>query len=417
VWTCELGIFAVDFSRQGDEFAHHVCTEFGQSSMSGRGTDGACPVILGPPLDPSITSVLEIHPHADGIRCVVVGAEDDQEGSPGQVEPWSRVVPSAVAALGRRDQRYVWQAVVGTAAHEFGLDRLGALAKPTKLGPLFLEPGGVCMRERAGDRDRLDQGLGMRHSFPVVVTGGAVTYSWEHLRPFAERQLHRACTLLTLATGERWVPRTFPREQRAPEATVTIPATSPHDPQAGHLPMENEPWDGRIPEGAARFALPEWTATAWKALTDDAGLDEAVGAHYEATDLYYGHSSLSYLMFVAAIEGYGKRFVPDATCSCHPQCTHQKGVAEARFRRGLRTVVSGNQASKVSKYAYKARSTTGHQGSLLGSERYYGYEPSSLFGVAGSTVFDVSMLREIRDLSRAVLVNALKDAFAAKPPE
>jgi hypothetical protein len=34
--------------------------------------------VLGPPLDPAITSTLQIHPHADGVRCVVVGAESDQ---------------------------------------------------------------------------------------------------------------------------------------------------------------------------------------------------------------------------------------------------------------------------------------------------------------------------------------------------
>src|SRR5579872_3002225 len=63
VWRHELGTFAVDFSRQGGEFAHHVCAQFGQTFMSGHGTDGTCPVVLGPPLDPSITSALEVYPH------------------------------------------------------------------------------------------------------------------------------------------------------------------------------------------------------------------------------------------------------------------------------------------------------------------------------------------------------------------
>lgn len=416
MWRHELGVFAVDFSQQGDEFAHHVRTELGQPFMSGSGTDSIRPVVLGPLLDPSIASTLEIYRHADGMRCVVVGAEDDQEESPGQVEPWSRAVSAAVAALGRRNERHRWQAVIGTAPHELGLDRIGMLAEVTKIGPLVLQPGGVCMREQAGDRDRLDQNLGVRHSFPLIVNGGAVTYSWEHLRPFAEWQLHRTCALLTLATGERWVPRTFPRRQATPEANITIPAVSPHDPQIAQFPMEDEPWSGQIPQGAEQFTLPEWATTAWTALTNDEGLDEAVGAHYEATRLYAGHSSLSYLTFVAAIEGYGKRYVPDAACTCRPDCTHRKAVAEQRFRRGLRTVMSGNRANKISKYAYTARSTTGHQGSLLGSERFYGYEPMSMFNVSSTTVFDVSMLREIRHVSRSVLVNALTAAVVGQTP-
>jgi hypothetical protein len=182
-----------------------------------------------------------------------------------------------------------------------------------------------------------------------------------------------------------------------------VPATSPHYPQAAQFPIETEPWDGRIPDYAATFALPTWTATAWTALSEDSGLDEAMR-------IYADHSSFSYLGFVAGIEGYGKRYVPDATCTCHPHCTHAKGVAEERFRRGLRTIVSGAKASKISKYAYKFRSTTGHQDSLLGTERFYGYEPLSMFAVDVSTVFDISMLNEIRHLSRSVLVHALEDA-------
>lgn len=79
--------------------------------------------------------------------------------------------------------------------------------------------------------------------------------------------------------------------------------------------------------------------------------------------------------------------------------------------------MSGNQANKISRYAYQARSTTGHQGSLLGSERFYGYEPMSMFNVTSSTTFDYSMLGEIQQLSRAVLVKALSNTVTAPPHE
>jgi hypothetical protein len=415
LWRHELGVFAADFSEQGDEFEYHLRAEFGQIGMSGRGTDGTCPVVLGPPQDPSITSTLEISAHVDGILCVVVGAKDDPEESRGQVEPWSRAISAAVAALGHRDTPHIWQAVIGTAPFTYGPDRIGELAGPAKLGPLVLDSGGICMRERPGDHGRLDRGGGVRHSFPIIVTGGAVTYSWDHLQYLAEFLLHRTCALMTLATGELWIPRISPRQQLTPEPAVTIPATSPHDPQIAQFPMEKTPWAGQIPEGTAQFTLPEWTTTAWTALTEDTDLDGAVCAHYEAMRLYAGHSSLSYLTFVAAIEGYGKRFVPDAPCTCRPECTHQKGVAEQRFRKGLRTVMSGNQANKISKYAYSLRSTTGHQGSLLGSERFYGFEPPSLFKISFSTAFDFTMLDEIRNVSRTVLVAALKNIAESQP--
>ena len=55
------------------------------------------------------------------------------------------------------------------------------------------------------------------------------------------------------------------------------------------------------------------------------------------------HPSLAHLTFVAAVEGFGMRFVPDASCDCHAECRHQKPVAQKRFRKALKTVMTDRE--------------------------------------------------------------------------
>jgi hypothetical protein len=174
LWEQDIGVYPVDFERRGDEWAHHLAVELtGHGHMSARGTDGTSPVELGPPPLGPLTSTLNVRPHENGIACTVVG--QSATGSPDQVAPWRRAAEAAVAAFGYRDHTFVWQAIISTSPHRLGLDDLGQLKQPYTLGPVHLASGDVCMREQVVLGDRVDHGIGVRHSFPVIVTGAVST--------------------------------------------------------------------------------------------------------------------------------------------------------------------------------------------------------------------------------------------------
>jgi hypothetical protein len=214
VWEVEIGDYPVPFRKQGDEFVHHISTELGDDGLiNASGSDGISPVEVGPPLSGVVSSTLLIRPHpADEQRVICAVRGDTRSVSSEQVEPWRTAVTVAAAAIGERNQVYAWQAIVGTA-HGPGLDRLGQMAGECALGPLVLRPGGVCMREYLGHRDRIDQGQFIRYTFPVIVTGRINTYAWDAAEPTAGWALRRACALLTLATGSLWISRSTPRSR------------------------------------------------------------------------------------------------------------------------------------------------------------------------------------------------------------
>lgn len=409
MWEEDIGVFPVLFEQQGDEWAHHLGIELtGDGRLSARGSDGTSPVELGPPLSGPVTSKLYIHPHQDGIRCTVVG--EGETASVEQMEPWRRAAQAAVAALGHRNQVFVWEAMVGTSPHSLGLDRLGELKGSQDLGPVLLSPGGVCMRELRTHGDRVDQqGFGIRHSFPVIATGPVDSYVWERVEPIAESCLRRACALLSLATGTLWIPRSHPRQVLDGQERLRVPAAVGPITQIAHLPEEPE-WHGQVPPDTPLFDLPSWIHGAWRSLDADGGLATAVNAHYEAMRLHHAYPSIAHFTYVAAIEGFGMRLVADAPCDCHPQCTHMKGVAEKRFRKALKTVLTNREIKQFAGLAYNLRSYTGHRGSLFGSEDTFGYSPVQLFYATSDLVFDVSLLGELRHVSGRVLVKALTDA-------
>ena len=121
-----------------------------------------------------------------------------------------------------------------------------------------------------------------------------------------------------------------------------------------------------------------------------------------------GDPSLAHLTFVAAIEGLGMRAVPDVPCDCRPGYTHMKGVAEKRFRKALKTVMTRREVDRIAGMACDLRSHTGHRGSLFGSEKTFCYSPHlQLFQVADDAVFNYMSIGELRNASRRVLAKAL----------
>lgn len=406
MWIRDLGTFPVDFLANGDEFEHHLGTELDQVPLPGWGSDGKSPAVFGPISDSAMTSRLEVRPSRKGVQCVVLGAEDEELVDKVQVKRWLAAVRSAVAAIGARDQEFAFHAVIGPAPRRLGFPEDCTLVAPCEIGPLRLFSGGVCMREYTGDTDRFDQPQGFWYSVPVIVEGEVSTYTWEAARVAGEKLLRRTCSILSLVTGEEWIPRTSPT-LRVPDTRFRVPAVSPHAPHIADLPGEPQ-WDGTIPQGAGgALMVPKWATEAWGVLEFDLRLAEAVSAHYESLSLQSQHPTMSYLGFVATIEGFGKPLVPDSACTCVQGCTHKADVASARFRAGLSTVIAEDDVKKFAAFAYNIRSSTGHQGTLFAGERVYGLGGLSMFTGSPDVAFSQRMLRDMRNISRAVLTREL----------
>ena len=400
MWEQDIGVLPVDFAKQGDEWSYHLRVELtGDIYMAGRGTDGTAPVELGPPASGPVSSKLLVSLHPDGISCTVTG--DGDSASPGQVDPWRQAAQAAVALLGTRNRVFTWEAIVGVAPRGFE-GRFGQLARPHDVGPVHLVPGGTCMRELVPS-DRTGS-AGYRHTFPLIASGQFISYEWGRAALAAEACLRRTCALLSLLTGALWVPRSHPSERATNAAPLQVPPVFGTVPP---FPGEAE-WRGQIWPGTPEFTLPGWVEQAWSALDADAALAQAVNAVYEGMRLEPEHPSLAHLTFVAAIEGYGMRLADEAPCDCQPGCTHVKTPATKRFRKALKTVMTAREVQRISGLAYDLRSYTGHQGSLFGSEKTFGYSPHlSLFNVADDAVFDYMVLGELRNASRRVLAKAL----------
>lgn len=199
-----------------------------------------------------------------------------------------------------------------------------------------------------------------------------------------------------------------------PSAQVTSgPGALRVPPVFGHVPplpgaADTAEWRGDIPPGTKPFRLPGWAAQAPPILAANPDLAGALNAVYEGMRLEQRHPSLAHLAFVAAVEGFGARFVSDAPCDCSPGCTHRTDVAQKRFRKALKTVMTNREVEQIWQIAYTLRSITGHTGTLFGSERTYGYSHyGSLCNTADDAVFDYVILGRLRIASRQVLAKAL----------
>jgi len=407
VWEQQIGNFPVDFERRGDEWAHHLAIELGDRWLSITGTDGMSPVEIGPPITGPIRSKLRVDRHKDGITCTVIG--EDEPVTDDQIEPWRRASQAATAALGGNDHNFEWVAIIDTqddVVH--GLFRIGVLATPETIGPVSLNPSGVCLRTHLVRPDHLDaESGGFRYTFPVTAGGKLRTYDWEQAGVAARYCLRRTCAILTICTGALWVPRSQPMQVVDGQSPVQVPV------EAGPIPQHLVSWDGAIPPNTPQLNVPSWFNSAWQTLDSDKALATALNAHYEARQLDTEHPSVAFALYVAAIEGFGVRFVADAQCDNHPECPHPKPMAGKRFRKALKTVMTNEQVKQLASHAYRLRSSTAHTGSLFSSEQVYGYPIARYFHPTNDVVFDYGMLWPLRAASRRVLIKALQEANIA----
>jgi hypothetical protein len=186
-----------------------------------------------------------------------------------------------------------------------GLDRLGALEDPQDIGPVRPTPGSICMREQVFS-ERIG-GTGVRHSFPVIASDQFSTYVVDRAEMVAELWLRARVHSCRWSQERCGFPGAILADRADP---LRVPAVFGQGPQIPVQPGEAE-WSGEIPLGTQAFRLPGWIERAWPILDADNGLDGTVNAVYEGMRLGHEYPSLAHLTFVAAIEGFGVRFVDD----------------------------------------------------------------------------------------------------------
>lgn len=405
MWQREIGTFQVNFGSQGNEWAHHVAVELaGDKHLGITGTDGICPVEIEPPRDGPLTSKLQVSPHEDGISCVVVG---DYDCAPdGQVEPWRRAAEAAVAALGKRDCDFEWQAVID--ADECMLHGLaaaagvaGVLRTTWRIGPIYLSPGGICLRTNLAPTDQFSSTRGgFRYTFPVIASGHVRSYDWDQAILVVRYGLRRICTILTICTGVLWVPRSEPMEVHAGQQPLRLSA------ELGP-PVPHVEWDGTIPPEMPSLKLPGWADSSWVVLDAEEVVTTAADAYYEARLLDGDHPSVAFALYIAAIEGIGAREREETTCACCENCT-AKTSALTSFRKGLKTIMTNSQLKQFdADLAYDLRSHTDHTGRLFSSEVVFGHPIISYFTQSNDIAFTYGRLWPTRAVARRVLIKAL----------
>ena len=402
----DIGVVAIDWTSQGDEWVHHLARALGQfHGLAGNGSSDDSEVVLHSPL-PALTSSLRARPHPEGIACAVF--TDDAELDDDQIEPWRQAAASAAAMVGTRDEPFTWHAILGP--DPYSSDRRRApLRAPRGLGPVKLTPGRIRMRElMPAAYGHIDHAGLVRYSWPVIASATDRTYDRQVAESRANHVLHRVCALLTLFWGEPWIARTHPRVPAPGVQPLSVPqSVGPFEQLPGPLGSEPLPAHFNTFDGEPA-RLPEWAPGAWDILRTDGIVRVAVNAYYEAMRLEFAHPSIAYLGYVAAMEGFGARLVELTRCDCCERCTCETG-ATRRFRAALKTVMSNRQIKQMADLAYTIRSKTGHEGMLFGTETSFGYGDFSLFRHDERDTFDLLMVDEIAAACRAVLIAALRE--------
>lgn len=407
MWQSKIGVFAVSWPDQCEEWTVHLARVLtGGDRLGGEGNPAEREVILHMPQERERGS-LRIRPDNNGISCVLFAEHEVAESD---VQRWRDAAAEAAEQIGRHDQDFAWQAILGPHPGSPEWVRPSPLAKSEVVGPVMLVPGGVQMREFSGlARARIDSSGMFRYSWPVVASGVVRTYSPFAAEYQARRDAYRVCALLTLSRGTYWLARGGPR--------VLAPGHGgPLESPQSVGPWDSTPWsdgvltdDFNVYKGGEHIVIPPWMLTAWEVLDEDDNLKQAVHASYEAISLEIGHPSAAFLLYVAAIEGIGARLVELTRCK---NCGSQVG-ARRRFREALKTVMSPDEVKTLAGIAYGARSKTGHEGQLHGAEHAFGHGDFSLFDFDDADYFDFALIRPIRKACRQLLVNIFKERQSA----
>ena len=383
---------ALDWGHDGNEWqrrlANLITTRTGASGFSAKTHPGGSPPGLmfsvnGAELVSSLWAV----PLAQGMLLLVSGSGAPSDA---QIVPWIDAAVEAFHGTGRDQQDLPWVAIVGTKPGGIAHSPTKAIAAEVHVGGLRLIPGGHVLEEgRPPPHPSLYQ-TNFYASHPVIVQGTAAGYDWWQASEGAFEQLHRLCSLLSLATDVCWVVR----EGASPDhgETVTVPERIgiPDDLPSGSV-------DRVAPE---LVTLPAWIDVAFQRAGTDRLFANRLAGFQEGTEAQSEHPSLAAIAFVAVIESIGGVLAPSRRCK---ECGSLVGAGKA-FKRALRVALPEGDA-RLLDAIYAVRSKTAHQGQLHGSEMRFGWSAlgPSFWAADPKSSFEWQHLWALRKAARILL--------------
>lgn len=395
-----LGVEAIDWTKQGDEWEHHACVsleEGGRASVEGRRYNA-----MAHPFNEIIVSSFDDRPTAsrflyapldEGGVLVAVGVPLGADFDEQVIAEWGRASREGTRRLGAVNVAYEWTALLAPPAERLARDDHPALGQAASLGSFHLTPCDRSLREYLPSEDASLLSANVGVSWPIVVSGEHRGYSWPAAMKASAFELHRLAGLLSVLVDDCVVLRDAPRPIEFGPRVVPE-----------RLPWQHEmPKYAEIPlEPSATYLLPEWAEEAWQRLSTDARVASAQGAYHEGLQLQFRHPSIALVMFVAAAEGLAVRMSTTNHCAV---CAEMTKLAE-RFRHAVDVVTSDPDVARRLGKAYGPRSQTVHAGKLHGPELSRGSFGFFWNDVTRDFERDVWAMRRVaRELLRLVLTD------------
>jgi len=339
----------------------------------------------------TLKSRLRLIPLKEGFYVLLVG---EAPLSDEQIQPWIDAIQAASDRVGQSHQVFQWSAVIGPEPDS--LNGHQELDAARTVGPLTIEPAGIRLDEYTpGGAPPTFGGQNVAWSWPAIVKGQARGYNWNVASKDAAAQLHRLCTILSIALDACWVQR-----------------HGPYDSSTGFVEVPHKLWwqamndrdSGELSHSTA--SIPSWASSAWALVEQDSALRDSLGAYHEGLLLEARHQSYALIAFISVVESVGARLWPQQCCET---CNAVTGSTD-RFRRALRIVVTDEEEAKQLTKAYGPRSRTAHAGELHGSETLPGVFPSpSFFSPDPAMTFTWELVFRMGRAARRLLVLALKE--------
>jgi hypothetical protein len=320
------------------------------------------------------------------------------------IDAWLTSVSAATLAIDQEGPRHEWSAIIGPPSARLSEARVGVdcegLVKPGSFGPFTFASSGQLLAEFAPSPEHPSLAGGhMSASVPILVRGSHSGHSWDYAASAAAIDLHRACGLLSVA----WGFCVTVRESPAPLdwGVRHVPARVPWLDERFLPTSEGEPVVDR--------EIPSWANDAWRVMSRNRRVADAVAAFHEGMRAEYTHPSLAHVSFVASIEAISQMLFREERCS---ECKAHRHVA-ATFRETLGIVLDENEVEELAA-AYSPRSYTVHRGRLYGYESAVGSFRHGIWPVDEKDVFRWNTVYRIRNASRALLTKALNQALPPK---
>jgi hypothetical protein len=348
----------------------------------------------------SLEGELRLFPESSGGVDIVLAADSSGRD---HADKWRAAILEAIARLGTIGH-FRWWGVVGLSQ---STPAGNALAKKSSIGGLTLHASGKAFTDLEIDAAFTSlNAWSYTTSFPCVVEGQAVGFSWHVASGAARRSLVRLCAVLTLALGESWFVRSVPSPIFEEGAEIE---DSPYPDRRANLDFDSENL------ARAEFDVPPWADSLSQSAESEERIDRAMLAYYQGTLLEEQFPSSALLAYVGCIEGLGGKYEPLRRCDCCGSCPVNVG-AMAAFRRALHEACVPDDMIKYLKKLYSSRSTTAHEGALHGGEESGAAGEASLLfsGVPETSSFRYGAVGVARRAAREVL---LHEALGCRPAE